>query len=300
MTPVRRLVPLFLVVALASPACSGGGREIARVGDTTITLDDIAALYASPSAPAGEEFRDRLFRVMAIQALRDGYEEYLGHPIDQGQVDATLAELLDELEAEGLTIAEAMSQPGAGEGMLRMNVELEVIRVDTTNAQLADPEIIALAYEDVAGDVVVCVRHILTETEEELDSAVARIEAGEDFGAVAAEVSLDVSAPNGDLGCSPPERYVEPFADASLTAPVGELYYPVTTTYGSHAIVVGYRGEPTLELVGDNMTSFLSSQDLNGLWTEWFNEVLQAADAEVTAEQYGSWSPVGIEPPEGE
>jgi foldase protein PrsA len=301
MTPVRRPALLLLVaVALVASACSGGSRDIARVGDTIITLDDVAELYETPSAPAGEELRDNLFRLMAIEALREGYEEYLGRPLDQAEVDTTLEDLLDRIEADGITVGDAMGIPGAGAGMLRMNLELEVIRRDTTEAQLSDPAVLQAAYDRIAGETVVCVRHILTETEEELNAATARIEGGEELSAVAADVSLDVNTPGGDLGCSFATRYVEPFAEASLTAPVGELYYPVETQYGYHALIVDDRTEVTLEIVTEDPTSFITSEDQNTLWTGWFNDVLQAADAEVLDEEYGTWTPVGVAPPEGE
>jgi len=186
--------------------------------------------------------------------------------------------------------------------MLRFNAYLSVLQQGVIEALANAPENLEFIYNDGLPVTEVCVRHILTATADELTSAVERIEAGEDFATVADELSLDTNTPGGDLGCSSAARYVEPFARAAVDATIGELVYPVETQFGFHAIIVDERSVLATydEVAADPMT-YLTDADASTLWQGWFNEALQAADAEVLDPgRYGTWSPVGIVPPEEE
>jgi hypothetical protein len=89
--------------------------------------------------------------------------------------------------------------------------------------------------------------HLLVATEEEALDALARIEAGEAFELVAAEVSIDPSAPQGgDLGWFGPGVVIESFEKVAFSLPVGEISDPVQTEFGWHIIKVYDRvTEPT-------------------------------------------------------
>jgi peptidyl-prolyl cis-trans isomerase D len=96
-------------------------------------------------------------------------------------------------------------------------------------------------------------RHILvkvegrtgSQAEAEIEAARRRIEAGEDFAAVAAAVSEDDSnkARGGDLGFFARGRMVKPFEDAAFGAATGELVGPVQTDFGFHLLQVLERRE---------------------------------------------------------
>jgi hypothetical protein len=92
-------------------------------------------------------------------------------------------------------------------------------------------------------------RHILVATEEEAKQVLARLAAGEDFAAVAAEVSLDkASGQNGgDLGWFGRGQMVAPFEEAAFALEVNQLSQPIKTDYGYHIIQVlekGMRADP--------------------------------------------------------
>jgi hypothetical protein len=297
---VRKLTILAVVLAVSAAACSGGTQDVARVGDTTVTMDDIADLFETASIPAGEDFRTVLFRLMAVEALTDAYEAEFGASVDQEQVDELFSTYMNQLEQGGQTVGEVLGVEDASDEMMRFNAYLGVMQQSVIESLATSPENVDFIYNDGLPVTEVCVRHILTTTADELTAAVERIEGGEDFAAVADEVSLDTGTPGGDLGCSTAVRYVEPFARAAVEAELGELTYPVETQFGFHAIIIDDRTViATYEEVAADPSAYLTDADANALWQGWFNEVLQTADAEVLdPARYGTWSPVGIVPPE--
>jgi parvulin-like peptidyl-prolyl isomerase len=86
--------------------------------------------------------------------------------------------------------------------------------------------------------------HILLPTREAAEAARARVtEGGEDFAAVAREVSTDEStaANGGDLGWFSREEMVAPFAEAAFALEPGAISEPVETEFGWHVIQVTER-----------------------------------------------------------
>jgi peptidyl-prolyl cis-trans isomerase C len=93
-------------------------------------------------------------------------------------------------------------------------------------------------------------RHILLQTEDEAKAAIAQLEGGADFAAVAQERSVGPSAPNGgDLGFIRRDQVVPEFGEAVFALNAGETSKePVQTQFGWHVINVLDRRsiEPTL------------------------------------------------------
>ncbi len=87
-------------------------------------------------------------------------------------------------------------------------------------------------------------RHILVETEEEAQSILDRLNDGEDFSALAQELSLDTGSGSvgGNLGFVPQGLFVDVVDQAVFSLPVGEISEPIQSQFGWHIIEVIERG----------------------------------------------------------
>lgn len=87
-----------------------------------------------------------------------------------------------------------------------------------------------------------CVAHILVATQAEGNQVVADLKGGTDFATEAKAKSTDPGSKDkgGDLGCVDPDNYVQGFADAVKTAPVGQIVGPVQSSFGWHIIRVDH------------------------------------------------------------
>jgi len=118
-------------------------------------------------------------------------------------------------------------------------------------------------------------RHILVETEEEAKDVIARLEAGEDFADLAAELSQDSgsAANGGDLGFVPRGRFVPEFDEVVFSLPVGQVSDPVQTQFGWHIIEVLEREEREL-----SPSDYYYAQQQG--WQDWLDETRLNADVE--------------------
>ena len=90
-------------------------------------------------------------------------------------------------------------------------------------------------------------RHILVASEEDARAVIARLEAGEDFAAVAREVSTGPSGEDGgDLGYFTRERMVPEFSEAAFALQPGGVSAPVKSDFGWHVIKLEDRRQQQL------------------------------------------------------
>jgi peptidyl-prolyl cis-trans isomerase D len=90
-------------------------------------------------------------------------------------------------------------------------------------------------------------RHILAADEQTAKDVKARLDAGEDFCKIAAELSTDESNKNncGDLGWFPRGQMVAPFEDAAFSLAEGEVSDGIKTDFGWHIIwLLGHDDRP--------------------------------------------------------
>ena len=128
-------------------------------------------------------------------------------------------------------------------------------------------------------------RHILVATEGEAETVIKRLEKGEDFAALAGELSLGPSASRGgDLGYFLAEEMVQAFSDAAFALQPGELSAPVETEYGWHVIRLEDRRvvpPPSFEDLSEQIRAFLEQQERN----LFFDELLTSYDFQVYGEE---------------
>ncbi len=297
-----RSLLLVAAVALVAAACSSAS-VVATVDGATIDNETIVALRTSfqesPNYDA-EAYRGDLTNMIFLEAQKNAAERDFGltglddpktiatkiaNPTpDEAQIFATVADAEDRTEATAEAVAEQL--------VIRDAVQAELVK---------DPAFLADTFENQPEMLTsFCARHILTETPEEAQAAKDRIEAGEDFAAVAADVSIDTGSEGGALPCPLPAGDVVPeFANAAMAAPIGEVTGPVQSQYGWHIILVDERTAPaTLEELSADPLKYLHPGLVSQLWVDWIDGAVREADIKV-ASKVGTWAREshGILPP---
>ena len=129
--------------------------------------------------------------------------------------------------------------------------------------EFAQPETVKASHilfmvdADASADVV-------KQKEEAAKKAAARAKNGEDFTALAKELSEEPGAKEsgGDLGFFPKDRMVPEFANAAFAANINDISEPVKTQFGWHVIKVTDKkaaGTVPFNEVDDQITSYLKT-----------------------------------------
>jgi len=167
------------------------------------------------------------------------------------------------------------------------------------------PERASRIYYDTHKDdfAKACVSHILVSTQDAANQAKARLDAGEDFAAVAKAVSIDTGSKDqgGDLGCySHDNQLVPEFSQAMFAQPVGQVGAPVQTQFGFHLILVKSRDVPPYEEVAAQARDKAATADRDKLQA-WVDDVVNKAKIDVNP-KYGRFDKKGAQsrvvPPE--
>jgi foldase protein PrsA len=311
---VFKLISVLTPAAVLLVACSGAAGEAAVVNGESITVDEVEAMRVreGEEIPPDQFAADLTAAIVEVIALQAAAEEFEVTP-DDAAAEARLDELEGEIEAQGQTLEEVLTAQSIPEERAIEIARLQVLRQQVLerlqeDEEVAEADIVAAYRMRELGAIEVCAHHLLVETEEEANQAIERIEDGEDFEEVAADVSTDPGAAenSGDLGCQPASSYVLPFAEAAATAEIGELTDPVQTDFGYHVIRVDERSDlaevPPLEDVRGDIETQIRTEREGPLFEEWLQRVVQAAEVEVD-EEYGTWSAdpaPQVTPPAGE
>lgn len=134
--------------------------------------------------------------------------------------------------------------------------------------------------------------HILVATEEEAIAIKARIDADEDFAAVATEMSTDSSAANGgSLGWFGAGMMVAPFESGVMALEVGAVSDPVQTDFGWHVIKLNetrIKPAPALEEVRAELVGQVQEAAIQARLAEI------TATATITRTEVGAFDPAVI------
>ena len=294
MTPRIRIV-LLVAATLVVTSCSAANTAaiVNGVGIEDQQVFDIRTAEVGDRA-VGEQFRGDLTTLVVLEAELQAAEEDFGIT-GLDTPEAREAWLLGADESERSVLAGVASNPDLTESAVEI-VTTQLMLRDAVSAELIrDEELLLGIWEDRrAGLLEVCASHILVATEAEAQDARERVDAGEDFAAVADELSLDTFSPGGALPCpSIPAAYVEPFASVVATAPVGEVTEPFETEFGWHVVLVESSAAPeSFEDFAAEPDRWLPPAVVEAEWAKWRDEAVNRADV-VIRSQIGRWFPQG-------
>jgi parvulin-like peptidyl-prolyl isomerase len=116
-------------------------------------------------------------------------------------------------------------------------------------------------------------RHILVPDEETANQVIERLNNGEDFAALASELSEDTgsAASGGDLGWFGKGRMVPEFEEVAFDLEVGEISEPVESQFGYH--IIQTLGRTTLPL-----DSFAYEQARQSEFEDYIAQLREEAD----------------------
>jgi parvulin-like peptidyl-prolyl isomerase len=300
-----RLVFVTAALAVVLAAC-GGGQVVATIADGDLYSFDISEqMVEDLSVSSGvvdkavfaQDLTNTIVELIVIARAETDYDI----TFNEEEIEDRRAELQLSVEQQG-AYEEFLTQQGFTDERVRRIAHQQLVAEAVEELLLADAdpitddEIDAFVKDTIQGETNVCASHILLETEEDALAALERVQAGEDFAAVAGELSTGPSGPEGgDLGCSTLGQYVKEFADGAFAAEIGVPTDPVRSSFGYHIILVTERTEPDVDVdtVRENATTVLNASRGGPLVEEWLLGVV--AEADVTVEpEFGTWvgSPV--------
>jgi parvulin-like peptidyl-prolyl isomerase len=289
---LKKLALLLVIAALALTACGSGGSGggvAATVNGEDITVADVEALIVGDGSEIPKaDFAGALGFLVQQQIVADAAETELGIVIPEDDITAEATALFEE-SANGQTREEFLEAQQITEELLHKFAHSQLLVGEISESLQADVE--APTQEEIdstisAAEANYCASHILVASEQEANDVLARIEAGEDFAALAAELSTDTGsgAQGGDLGCATPDVYDPAFAAALTAAEVDVPTDPVESQFGFHVILLRDDELPTEEEAVETLTATAANEALN----TWFTDQFEAAEVTVD-ETYGTW-----------
>lgn len=288
---MKKLSILLVLAALGLAACGSGGGVAATVNGVDIRVSDVEGLLnpAEGATIPKEEFAGALGFLVQQQIVSEAAEADFGIVIEDSEIDAEANTIFEEAQGEGQTKEEFLEAQGITEDLLRRFAHSQLLVGEISELLEADLE--EPTQQEIDGviseaEALYCASHILVATEQEATDVAARLEAGEEFAALAGELSTDTGsgAQGGDIGCSAPDVYDPAFAAALTAAEVDVPTDPVESQFGWHIILLREDEVPT----ADEARATLTSEAVNEAANTWFTDQFEKAEVSVDSE-YGTW-----------
>ena len=247
-----------LVVADNSPF----GEGVMRLGDTEVAQIDGTAIYLSD-----------VERTAAAQGLIDE-----GSPLTPGQ--PVFQKVLDELIDQRLLALDALRQSLDQDDETRRRLSaareriLGNVLVEKHLQQTVNETTIRRMYDEQSGlrerGDEVQARHILLEDEAAALEVIKKLEAGEDFAALAGSLSIDTgtNTRGGDLGYFTKDMLDATFADIAFATPKGSRANVFETEFGWHILEVLNRRkaqQPTFEQMRGEILNFMTYDEIQNV-----------------------------------
>ena len=298
---MKKLVFIFAALALVLAACGGPANATAATVDgSDITVGEVESLISSEeSTIPKDQFAQFLSFQIQWDIVAQAASDEWGIEVTEEEIDAEADRIFESAATEGESREDFLSARGVTEEFLR-NIAHQALLDQAVRAELAN-EIEPPTSEEIDAEMgvaeasltEVCVSHILVETEEEAEDVMDRLEAGEEFGELARELSQDTGSAenNGVLPCGSAGQYVPEFRDASVAAPIGEVYTEIVESqFGFHVMLITDRTDPPIEDLPTEaeVTETLEADAIAVELNSWFLEQITAAEVTVM-EEYGTW-----------
>lgn len=256
----------------ALPLNDAGEQLVARVNGEDITLSEFEEIFDRQQYPNDAASYDAL-----ANALLDTIIEQ--RLINQAAAQMNITVTDDEVNAELERNRSQMGDNDAWQAWLAENNFTE----DTLRGSLRDwlitqrmqQEIIQVELSEVTE---VRARHIVVQTEAEANNVLARLDGGEGFEALAAELSRDVTTRDsgGDLGWFDADTLLVPELSAVVfQMQIGEVRGPVQTMLGYHVV----------QLMDVQTREAADSDAFNAAFDQ-FTDWLEAQRSAATIERY--------------
>ena len=315
MSPLRPIAAACAAatVLILGTGCGASAEVAAEVAGVEYTVDDLNA-YLATTDPDNE-----------ARALRDDAAAWLSNWVFFAAAELELAErgvvVTDAHESQAvtdITQADASFVPGAAGGSIAIRQRAVVLAALEWTEREAPDALIAEPLRHL------CSRHILVASQPEADEVLSRLDAGEEFGFLALELSQDPGSGSlgGDLGCVAEGSFVAPFEAAAYAADPGAEVV-AESQFGFHVIDVISSGPATAQnhpqLDAQTLARMVEDAELASL--ERAQGAVQAQRQELLVElqesaferygpqvsiddRYGHWDPdqfrVVLEPPADE
>ena len=210
------LIGILVCALLSGCATKEEGQIVAKVGDRTITVDQMEAEWQKasrlrikgvPDLQRKKELVDRMIGEQVV--ILEAYKEGLNNAVE---VDTNFAQQKERI-------------------LLNLLYQREVV----DKSQPTESEI-KKEYQMMQQEVHAW--HVLVETEEQADEVYKMLKDGADFAELAKERSIDPTARDnaGDLGFFRWGKMVPEFQEVAFKMKEGEISRPVKTTFGYHII----------------------------------------------------------------
>ncbi len=215
------------------PVNDAGVQLVAVVNGTEITLPEFEEALTRQQAEVQAADAD----AMAASVLDSLIEQTL---IEQAASDQQITVSDEEIQAEIQAMMQESGSDSAWQEWLAQNNFTQEQFADYLRESMLTQRIRDQVTQTVTGALPhVHARHILVATEAEANDILARLQAGEEFAALAASYSRDVTTreTGGDLGWFTQEELLEPsLAQVAFSLEPGQIAGPLPTRLGYHIL----------------------------------------------------------------
>lgn len=265
----KSLFALTLAASIGLAACSNPGDEVVvstNVGD--ITQEDF---YNQVKEIAGDQL---LQQVVIEKILNDKYK------VSKEEIEEEFKTVKEQL-GEGFKAA--LAQANLTEEDLKTNIRMSLLQQKAVEDVEVTDEEIKNYYGQAKQELNA--RHILVDDEKTAKEVIKKLEAGEDFAAVAKEYSQDTGSAEkgGELGWFSVGMMVPEFNDAAYALEVNKISEPVKSSHGYHVIQVTEKRDVkdygTLEEKKEEIREKIAAS--KGDWDTKVAELLKEADIKV-------------------